>query len=311
MKLIRKCVQPNSLLSYDKALNQFLNWIPKGEKLHDGEHLAVMCRAFLHQKWEERETPRQYLTLVTHVKNALLLYFPEHADHFKLVTKDIRGWKNATRFAVEHYKPVPKEVAFAIAHSLMRRNKWTFGIFMLLQYDLYLRAGDLLGLHLEDITIFQRPTADNSHASVNIRLGKNGEINHATNIRWSFLAKLVSKLIDVRRTMGETKLLSTNLEAYRNSIKEVVQDLNLPYEVFPHDVRYGGATADFLQGFTKSAIQSRGRWSDGRMLNRYISKTTYLKRVKMMTERDAQRWKELVANPERWFGVESKAQDKE
>ena len=57
---------------------------------------------------------------------------------------------------------------------------------------------------------------------------------------------LSQSIISIRKREGQTRLVGISMKIYREPVKSARRDLEIPYEVHFHDLRYGGATYDYI-----------------------------------------------------------------
>ena len=54
--------------------------------------------------------------------------------------------------------------------------------------------------------------------------------------------------------------MGVSMKIYREAIKRAGRDLEIPYEVHPHDLRYGGATYGYICDKPLQDIRLRAQW---------------------------------------------------
>ena len=60
------------------------------------------------------------------------------------------------------------------------------------------------------------------------------------------------------------------MKIYREAIKSAGRDLEIPFEVHPHDLQYGGATYDYICDKPLQDARLWGRWISEKMPKNYI-----------------------------------------
>lgn len=295
--LSSKRIRKTSLAQYHYGLKKFLNWLPDGEQLWDGHHVDKTLRAFAHYVYNKYGG--KYRTWVEQATRGVAFYWPEYAKDLNLIHLDLQGWRKDT--PAQHKGPVPKIVAYALAHRLHSVGCADFAAAILLSYDCYFRVGDIYNLTKKSF-IPKGEAASNNNFIVVIDHSKTKGENQSVEIRAPFLSRYITQILEARKEInGETRLMGLGRRQYTRSLELAGRDLDLPFTVTPHMFRFGGATHDFLNEVPLGEIRQRGRWISEKQCKEYMNLKVHTARLDSLSPDQQRRWSLIVQNPTHYF----------
>ena len=299
-KLLNLRVKPITLRSYERYLQEFIDWLPENKlTFKDWKELDERVVEFAVHTHEEAGGARRQV--VIDVKQGLEHYFPEVLGKMILTKRSLEGWGKSR--PVQQKAVCPRIVALGLGHKLMEMDRPEEGLAILLIFECYLRVGEVVKLSITDIRLKppEERTKGNQGALM-LKETKRGR-NQSVLIRDPFIASLLERHIrnvkitnDSRRPNQDTKIhdkeppkkKSRTTQArqeeenqplfkftqaqlnkqFKMAIKNLgVQELGLT----PHSLRYGAASQDFIDGVLDlPGIKSRGRWRTDDMLQYYV-----------------------------------------
>jgi hypothetical protein len=209
--------------------------------------------------------------------------------------KALRGW---SRYAPGRMRlPLPEEALLALVGVFMFLGRGLTALAIFVQYDLYLRPGELMeccpehlivphALHVQNLLepcgMIVRPSIRDLGGPA--PAGKTGE--HDESVLFSPRAQLArNSLMLLARTFAPgVKLFPGDFISLNRDLKTAAhQALIENLEPSPYSLRHGGASRDFIKHhFTLPEIQLRGRWRSTRSLRRYQKEGMYQKQTSSM-----------------------------
>lgn len=295
--LASKRIRKSSLQQYHYGLKKFLDWLPEGEQLWDGAHIDKTLRAFAHHVYSTYEGKNR--AWVENAVKGIGFYYPEYQKDLVLIHLDLKGWR--TELPSTHKGPVPKLVAYALAHRLHSVGCADFAAAVLLAYDCYFRVGDIYNLSKESF-ISKGEAASNSNFIVVLDQSKTKGENQSVEIRAPFLSRYITQVFAARKEVdGKTKLMGLRSRQFTTALKLAGRDLDLNYTVTPHMFRFGGATHDFLNEIPFEEIRQRGRWTSEKQCKEYLNLKVHTARLNSLSSDQRRRWSSIVNNPAEYF----------
>ena len=199
------------------------------------------------------------------------LLAPRLKGHLLEASLCLRGWRRLVP-PVPH-PPITKEMTVAVAAVLLVRGKWEAAIGVLLAFDCYLRAGELLRLRVCDVSLPGDDRLGSVFAGAGLRLAttKTGQEQFVV-VEDPAVVRLLGRLVAARRASdgSEARLFPFPDSSLRRWFKEAAAVLGLPPTVALHSLRHGGATHAHLAGRPLEDILQRGRWASMRSARHYI-----------------------------------------
>ncbi len=159
---------------------------------------------------------------------------------------------------------------------------------LLLQFDLYLRPGELIDLPLS-ACLSPSPAAGPAHARYGVvvapsaqvagdqqhhRASKTGVQDDTVLVDDASrpgISRVLDALIrDARRARSDRLMHQLNYRTYNLLLQKAARDCGVPYKVTAHLARHGGPSEDYLKrSRTLADIQARGRWRAQASVQRY------------------------------------------
>ncbi len=201
----------------------------------------------------------------------------------------------------------PEEVAYKVARSLVEEGEPYAGYAVLLVFDTYLRAEEVLGLKTTDVFVLPETSEQRGHhAVVQVLKGKRDERITVT-VRPRFLAKVLERW-KLEREMSDGEgcnLIGMRGRIFRDLIHKTCGKLQLTgLRITPHTLRYGGASTDKLQGrATSSEIQARGQCKTSKTMDQYVQVGALLRQKEKAPKEVTEEGAKYVEDPWKAFGV--------
>lgn len=197
------------------------------------------------------------------------MFIPGIRLHLPIARRSLRGYNRLC--PSEQWPPITLPITAAIAGWLSCKGQFDIAVGVLLSFHCYLRAGELLALHYDDLAIgddARLGTAGDSQVMY-LRLAKTKTgANKGVTIHDHHIKVLVQALL-VGRSRG-TKVFPFSRTKYLNWFSRAVAALSLPAHYVPHSLRYGGATLDYMSGVPIGDVMVRGRWAVAKSATHYI-----------------------------------------
>ncbi len=211
-------------------------------------------------------------SIATHIVSAYCHYKPQFKHSLPHTRRALKGWKKLKPSAPHPAMSWP--AALVIAMTLAAHGRHDMGIALLLQFDCYLRVGELLNIKCTDVLLptdnryiqahniipqpFRRPPV----AIITLPKTKTG-IYQSVSINESKIEHILTEWLLKRQRNNQTNLFSFNQKVYNHYIQEVTKLIGITDITFTsHSARHGGASYDLQRyGMTSiDHIQHRGRW---------------------------------------------------
>ncbi len=200
----------------------------------------------------------------------LIMDHPGIRSHLPRSLRSLKGYERMV--PSEPRVPMPYPVAIAMAIYLALRCKFDMAVGVLLSFDCYLRAGEMLQIRHEDVSFGLDPrlglsssSADRVH--VHVQRAKTG--NHQGVEVWCPHVKSLLAALVRQRSPGD-RLFQFSYTTYTRWFRKATVALQLPTPYTPHCLRHGGATRDYLDGVPVADVQLRGRWRAAKSATHYI-----------------------------------------
>jgi len=164
--------------------------------------------------------------------------------------------------------PLTWEMSVVIAFKISMAN-WTMGVACLLAFVCYLRIGEMCRIRVSDVAVAGdlRLSSTRRGMSIRLRITKTG-LNKWVDVRDPVVAKCVRVLMEGKGQ--EDLLFGCAPSDFRKLFKSACADLGLSPAYVPHSLRHGGATHDFIRGYTIEQIMVFGRWASSSSARHYI-----------------------------------------
>jgi integrase len=262
--LVEAAYAPSTLRKYRDAVSQFIQWCSlTGDDPSSPQQFDGLLTDYFHHLYEtEQGKGKAHATLY-----GILVHLPHLRDHLHLSSKSLRGWSK--RHPPVSYPPLTWELTCLIAVRLALSGLLRHAIAVLLAFDSFLRVGELVGLHRDDV-------ADSKDARIGVvsvdmtlrlRSTKTGPN------QWVIVENPDVKTL-LRKLLASTKpgqlLFPFSAQHFRSHFKDACAQLGLSSRYVPHSLRHGGATRWHLLGHPVEDILIRGRWASTKSARRYI-----------------------------------------
>jgi hypothetical protein len=181
-------------------------------------------------------------------------------------SRALKAW-NRLHPPVPH-PPLTWELAVVIAFK-MSGTCWAVGVACLLAFVCYLRIGELCRIRASDVAGAGdlRLSSTRRGMSIRLRVTKTG-LNKWVDVRNPVVARCIEVL--KKGKAPEDFIFGCAPRRFRKVFKESCAALGLSPDYVPHSLRHGGATDDFLRGFTIEQIMVFGRWASSASARHYI-----------------------------------------
>ncbi len=181
------------------------------------------------------------------------------------------------------------------------------GYAVLLVFNTYLRAEEILRLKTTDVFVLPETSGQRGHhAMIQVLKGKRDECITVT-VRPRFLAKVLERWkSELEMADGEgCNLIGMRGQMFRDLIHKTCDKLQLTGpRITPHKLRYGDASTDKSQGqATSSEIQARGRWKTSKTMDQYVQVGALLGQKEKAPKEVIEEGAKYVEDPWKVFGV--------
>jgi integrase len=264
--LIGAAYAPATLAKYHAAVRQFLDWCAANdEKCSTGPEMDELLTDFFHDLYDSggsRVTANCCL-------NGVLLHLLHYKTQLPMARLTLRGWSR--KHPPKPYPPLTWELTVAIAARLSGTGRPRHAIGVLVAFDCYLRIGELLGLHREDIAMPNDPRLNALKnppiGALRLRKTKTG-LNQFVVLKDADVAALLQQVVAATPPKG--RLFPFTPNDFRKAFKSACRHLGLSSLYVPHSLRHGAATRDHMGGTRVEDILERGRWASTKSARRYI-----------------------------------------
>lgn len=262
---------PGTVKRYKAAVCDFVQWLAAtGEDCDTISELDALVDRFVHHLYR-RDRARSPQAAVN-LRYGLTMLLPElKRQGMPRTDLAIMGWRK--RQPGKSYPPIPYVAAVAIAAWMVAAGEFRAGVAVLLGFECYLRAGELVRLSREDIGFPDdvRVKGAMREPVLRLQMTKTGREQSVT-VRDQVVQRLLQVLL---KETGRKKLLFPySPQKLRTLFKKACDDLDLSGSGFVlHSLRHGGATRDYCSGVLKlEDVMLRGRWESSKTVRRYIQR---------------------------------------
>jgi integrase len=200
---------------------------------------------------------------------------PEYKHKLPNAKLSIQGWEKG--HPPVHHPPLTWNLAVAIAVNMVSAGEVRMAIGALLQFECYLRVGEMLNLRREDVADVGDDRLDDGQNLMVLRLRKTktGSEQDVT-VRDAQVAGLLRGLL--RLVPPGAKLFDFTAGQYRTQLHRSCANLGLSDKYVTHSFRHGGATRDMASGLLGiEDVMLRGRWESNKSCRIYIQRGTALR----------------------------------
>lgn len=284
--LLSLSVRPHTKRKYDGAIQSFVEFTTAQgiSALSTVKEYDSALMTYIHACYYDWSGSgnRQHCAMV---KAALINRFPELKEKLVYSAQSLKGW--SVQSPSESPTPMSRDVMLAVVVDLLTHNEKQAAIMILLSFDAYLRASEVINIAVGHFSDARDPSSGVS--ALNPRLGiatislprtKTGRHQFVT-IRCHWVLSLLHEHIrELRHRCHQqrqsfnisTPLFSHSYSSYRKCFELSLNRLGLQNAGFTlHSLRHGAATHDFLCNVPLPTIQDRGRWVVFASLQRYIN----------------------------------------
>jgi integrase len=178
------------------------------------------------------------------------------------------GWRRLR--PSESWAPITWPMTVALA-TVIAVDSLRMATAVLLAFDCYLRAGELLGLVKEDVALPGDRRLAGAGGEVlgalRLRRTKTGREQSVT-IRDPDVLQLLEPIVSA--TAKGRPVFPFKAAQLRAAFRGACETLGLPVSFVLHSLRHGGATRDYLRGVPMADVMTRGRWRSRESATRYI-----------------------------------------
>jgi len=300
--LVRQAVQPATLAKYRSCYSEFRQWLDNDvqrggrqgpvsdmqldEALSDWVHLMF---------WQNPR--RGNLSRCKSTKHWFGLFLP----HLKLVwmAQALRGWDNFV--PAQPSTPVPRGLMLLMVRHLLHNNDLEAATAIALSFECYLRTQkELLPAKVSDVALPRDPHTAHWMGTENGILRINGKTGSNQSVLLhpaAVSSALLRRLIQVRQHQGFPQLFYMG-DQYRTVFYDTLVALGVSPDAFqPYALKHGGATHDFMLGWSIPDIQVRGRWQRTKNVSHYIQVGQAMLATFQMPPAFQQLAAQLVADP--------------
>ena len=264
--LLRASVQPATYRRYSLAVQDFRDWClcTRTPAETDAEFDWALAE-YLQELYYDDDS-RGQLARGTMAKCGAQFFLPHLRGRLGLAERALRGW-NRLRPG-NSPPPVTQALAIGIAVDLHDADLSAMADAVLISFDCYLRASEVLALSSRDVHLRGRlDSATAPPATLRLSTTKTGP-NQAVSVKSPLaLAALHRRLKHARGG----KLFEFSYKQYVAAWHGALRRLGISrLGLVPHGLRHGGATNDFANGMAITDVIARGRWVHPRSATRYV-----------------------------------------
>jgi integrase len=262
---------PATLRTYNKNLQHFLQSSLLSEQRFFSLPPSVLDRR-LAEYIEYLYASGGSFDYAAHALNGVVFHRPNMRLQLGESRLRLRGWGRIRRTA--SHPPLTWELAVVFAVTMAQSGFHASAIALLLSFDCYLRVGELVRLTRADVIMPNDPRMGRSYTSMALRLGRTKTgLNQWVSLRDTAVAYLLQFWMQhtALGALPSDAVFPFSPTHFRRLLRSTATALgvgDIPY--VPHSLRHGGATADFLSGFTIEQVMFRGRWKSMESARRYI-----------------------------------------
>ena len=271
MVLLRGCYTVATRARYEKAADRFAVWCAiRGVNVYPGGCSLAQLDYYLSRYMV-------YLWYACYGKSEAICTFygidmfePGLRHKLPISLRSIRGYNRLCPSTP--YPPLPHTAAVVIAAWLALghvKHGYAMAVAMVLSFDCYLRAGELLGLIREDVATGRdrRIGTNDDRVHIHLRSTKTGA-HKGVEVRDAQVKQLLLTL--VKRTKHGQRLFPWSHSTHLKWFKTACAALGLSSDYVHHSLRHGGATRDYLNGMAIADVMVRGRWAANKSAVHYI-----------------------------------------
>ena len=276
-RLLRiKRIQARTLLLYDDHVQHFLQWVKHRKANLKSESLVDKWMSiFFHALFEDGapQNTASY-TLFGWIALRMVPTKPER-DLLPLSRSALAAWRGIS--PVRARVGVPPQVVYQFAAFCVKNGNASAAAAVLLQYDLYARPSEILGVKGRDLVA--PVEAMSSHWGLifgNSDFGETTKVKAVDDVVFAdsphrpFAGRLL-KFLSRSCLHLDVEIFPTTLTQYEELFRCFSKHHKLPSGLFtPHCIRHSGPSYDAIHAHrTFADIQARGRWSCAASINRY------------------------------------------
>ena len=276
-RLLRiKRIQARTLLLYDDHVQLFLQWVKHRKANLKSESLVDKWMSiFFHALFEDGapQNTASY-TLFGWIALRMVPTKPER-DLLPLSRSALAAWRGIS--PVRARVGVPPQVVYKFAAFCVKNGNASAAAAVLLQYDLYARPSEILGVKGRDLVA--PVEAMSSHWGLifgNSDFGETTKVKAVDDVVFAdsphrpFAGRLL-KFLSRSCLHLDVEIFPTTLTQYEELFRCFSKHHKLPSGLFtPHCIRHSGPSYDAIHAHrTFADIQARGRWSCAASINRY------------------------------------------
>jgi hypothetical protein len=288
--LLSARVRPQTAAMYSGAVCTFLHWCElhfahtATRVLQDMELLQELLPLYFNYV-HSAQGSRHHCSLVFHGLRHFLPHRLSHRDALHFAFEQLRGWERAD--PSEHHPALTWPVTVALAATMAKAGHGAAAVATMLAFDCYLRVNEMAALHLADVALPGDPRLGVAYTTAALRLAttKRGQNQfvcaldaRVSAVFVSWLQRRWGTVEHIRRLValdpesrGPNVFGFATAAAYRHIFDGALLALRLDDVGYvPHSLRGGGATRDFLAGYSLETVLFRGRWESTVSARTYI-----------------------------------------
>ena len=272
-------VQPGTRKRYDKAIDDFLNFL-KANHLSlpkQRERLDPLVCDFLEHLWSSGQGRAHGSDCVAGLQDM----DPKLRGHLPGAWRLLKTW--AVNEIPNRAPPLPEHVLHALCGWAVLKQHYAFAVSLLLGFYGMLRTGELLEVRRKDLL------GDPGGRRIVLSLGltKGGKRTGAAESIVLGHESLTRPLNQWMKLSSGMQKLSYSPAKWRGLFQEALTSLNLQsFEFRPYSLRRGGATWWFGKHQSLDAILIQGRWQAAKTARLYINEGLAILAELQLTPKD-------------------------
>jgi integrase len=257
---------PKTRKRYKAAVRRFLRFVSRHAlPVRTTDELDIAMNSFLHDLFIRHDGKRKSTGQCA--ISGIRMLKPEWNPLFGRSRLTLKGWSRLV--PTVSYPPLSWGLAVCIASVLAQAGRFDMGVAVLLLFDCYLRAGELIALRAGDVGDYGDARIGPGHRQMclhlrNCKTGKNQSVTVCrTEVKRLLRVVVAGKSPDQPLFPFCAKTL---LVWFRAACKL----LGLTANYVLHSGRHGGATHDYINGKSVDDVLLRGRWASTKSARIYI-----------------------------------------
>jgi integrase len=267
--LLHQKIKPVSQGKYVGGLRFFLEYLQLEGVMELAFEVPEVLDEFLAEYFSELflKFDGKYRSRAANALYGCLWALPRFKGKLPLADTALTAWSRLVP-PVPH-PPMSWGLALVVAANLARFVALEVGVAVLLAFVCYLRIGELCSIRVSDVAVPGDFRLSEDDASLAILLPKTKTGPNKWVTVWNLEVAELAKVCMRGKAPGAL-LFNMSPTEFREHFKASCKGFGLSPAYVPHSLRHGGATRDFIRGFTLEQIMELGRWASAKSARHYL-----------------------------------------